>query len=338
MPESGHQERIGILLVNLGTPDAPTPDALRRYLKEFLWDRRVVDTPRILWWFILNGIILNTRPARSARLYEKVWTKDGPPLLVIGNRQKSALTEELRRRGHTNMHVELGMRYGRPSIQKGLEALTGHGCQRILVLSLFPQYSNSTTASVSDAIETAAKALPSSIEIKQVNDYHDHAAYIGALAESVRETWKENGKPEKLMLSFHGIPQRYADNGDPYPDHCARTARLLAEKLELEPAEWLASFQSRFGREEWLKPYTDETLKAWGEKGVKNVQIACPGFAADCLETLEEIAVENRKIFNHAGGGDFHYIPALNDRPDHIRALADIATSHCAAWVDNSPD
>ena len=330
MPQADIQEKTGILLVNLGTPDAPTPEAVRHYLKEFLWDRRVVDTPRILWWFILNGIILNTRPAKSARLYKKVWMQEGSPLLVIGNSQKSALQAELHKQGNTHMHVELAMRYGQPSIQKGLETLIGHGCQRILVLPLFPQYSNSTTASISDAIALATKALPSSIEIRQVNDYHDHPAYIAALAESVREAWKKHGRPEKLMLSFHGIPQRYADNGDPYPDHCARTSRLLAEKLGLEPAEWILSFQSRFGREEWLKPYTDETLKAWGEKGVTSVQIACPGFAADCLETLEEIAEENRQIFENAGGGSFRYIPALNDRTDHIRALADIAISHYA--------
>ena len=338
MPHSVQSKDIGILLVNLGTPDAPTPEAVKRYLKEFLWDKRVVDTPRILWWFILNGIILNTRPARSAKLYEKVWTKEGSPLLVIGNSQKSALQAELHKQGNTNMHVELGMRYGQPSIQQGLEALIGYGCQRILVLPLFPQYSNSTTASVSDAVKAAAKVLPSSVEIRQVNDYHDHPAYIAALATSIREAWQKHGKPEKLMLSFHGIPQRYADNGDPYPDHCNQTSRLLAEELELEPKEWIASFQSRFGREEWLKPYTDETLQAWGKQGIKSVQIGCPGFAADCLETIEEIAVENRHLFEHAGGGSFHYIAALNDRPDHIHALTDIAISHCATWVDNPPD
>ena len=336
MSQADIQEKTGILLVNLGTPDAPTPEAVRRYLKEFLWDKRVVDTPRIPWWLILNGIILNTRSARSARLYKKVWTEEGSPLLVIGNSQKSALQAELHKQGNTNMHVELGMRYGNPSVQKGLETLIGRGCQRILVLPLFPQYSNSTTASVSDAVKAAAKVLPSSIQIRQVNDYHDHPAYIAALASCVKEAWQEHGKPEKLMLSFHGIPQRYADNGDPYPDHCARTAHLLAEKLGLEPADWILSFQSRFGREEWLKPYTDETLQAWGEQGIKSAQVACPGFAADCLETLEEIAVENRQIFENAGGDSFHYIPALNDRPDHIQALANIVASHCAAWMDNS--
>jgi len=326
MSQDDIQKKTGILLVNLGTPDAPATAAIRRYLKEFLWDRRVVDMPRILWWPILNGIILNTRPARSARLYQKIWTKEGSPLLVTGHRQKSALRKELHKRGHADAHVELGMRYGRPSIQQGLDSLIQCGCRHILVLPLFPQYSKSTTASVSDAIETST--IPPSAQIAQVNDYHDHPAYISALAASIRQAWQEHGKPERLLLSFHGIPQRYADMGDPYPEQCARTASLVTQALKLESGKWLLSFQSRFGREEWLKPYTDETLRSWGEQRIGNVHVACPGFAADCLETLEEIAVGNRHAFQQAGGGEFHYIPALNDRPEHILALADIASQH----------
>ncbi len=328
MSQADIQKKTGILLVNLGTPDAPTTAAVRRYLKEFLWDRRVVDLPRIIWWPILNGIVLNTRPARSAQLYKKVWTKEGSPLLVTGHRQRFALEKELHKCGDMSTHVELGMRYGQPSIEQGLDSLIRRGCHRIIVLPLFPQYSKTTTASVADAVEKAASGLSPSLQINQVNDYHDHPAYISAIATSIREAWKKHGKPERLMLSFHGIPQRYADMGDPYPEQCARTAGLVTQALELESGKWILSFQSRFGREQWLKPYTDETLRSWGEQRIGSVHVACPGFASDCLETLEEIAVENRHVFQQAGGGEFHYIPALNDRAENILALADIAAQH----------
>ncbi len=313
----------GILLANLGTPDAPTPAALRAYLREFLWDRRVVDFPRILWWPILHSIILNIRPARSARLYRQIWTDRGSPLLVTAQQQKEALQRILRARG-SEICVELGMRYGRPSIRDGLDLLAQQGSRRICVLPLFPQYSHSTTASVFDAVADAARVLPAETTITQIHDYHAHPAYINALAASIRETWHRHGRPDRLLFSFHGIPQRYADRGDPYPGQCERTARLVATALELEDSVWAMAYQSRFGRDAWLKPATDETLRSWGEEGMHHVQVICPGFAADCLETLQEIDIENRHVFRQAGGGEFHYIPALNARPDHIRALADI--------------
>jgi len=320
----------GILLVNLGTPDAPTRTALRVYLKEFLSDRRVVDFPRFLWWPILHGIILNIRPARSARLYRHVWTPEGSPLLVTSKAQKVALQKELHARGLLHVYVEIGMRYGRPSIPDGLQALQRRGCRRICVLPLFPQYSYSTTASVFDAVAAARPALPAQTQITQIADYHAHPAYINALAASIREAWQSHGRPDRLIFSFHGIPQRYADRGDPYPEQCAQTARLVAAALEMQDEDWSMTFQSRFGRDAWLKPATDETLRHWGEQDIAHVQVICPGFAADCLETLQEIDMENRHIFEQAGGREFHYIPALNVRPDHIGALADIITEHMA--------
>ena len=326
----------GILLANLGTPDAPNATALRAYLREFLWDRRVVDFPRILWWPILHGIILNIRPARSARLYRQIWTDKGSPLLVTAQQQKEALQQMLHA-GSTETRVELGMRYGRPSIRDGLDALAQQGCRRICVLPLFPQYSCSTTASVFDAVAAARPTLPAQTQITRIADYHAHPAYINALAASIRETWHRHGRPDRLLFSFHGIPQRYADRGDPYPEQCERTVRLVANVLELEDSMWSMAYQSRFGRDAWLKPATDETLRSWGEEGMRHVQVICPGFAADCLETLQEIDIENRQVFQQAGGGDFHYIPALNARPDHIRALADIVSQHETQACDTAP-
>ncbi len=328
MASSDTRSPSGVLLVNLGTPDAPTSTALCAYLKEFLWDRRVVDFPRILWWPILHGIILNIRPARSARLYRQIWTPEGSPLLVTSKQQQAALQAELHARGLTDVHVGLGMRYGRPSIREGLQMLAAQGCRHICVLPLFPQYSHSTTASVSDAVAIAARALPTETAITQIHDYHAHPAYIAALAASIREVWHHHGQPDRLLFSFHGIPQRYADRGDPYPGQCARTAQLVAEALALEDDAWAMAFQSRFGRDAWLKPATDETLCKWGAQGMAHVQVICPGFAADCLETLQEINMENRHVFQQAGGKAFHYIPALNARDDHIRALADILIQH----------
>lgn len=330
MTETTH---AGVLLVNLGTPDAPTPQALRRYLAEFLWDPRVVDLPRPLWWLILNGIILNIRPRRSARLYEKIWTDEGSPLLAIGKRQRAKLEQALGRKLAATMPVVLAMRYGQPSVRSGLETVRAQGCGRVLVLPLYPQYSDTTTASTSDAVAAALKEWPDPPELRFVRHYHTHQAYIRALAQSVRDVWEAEGEPEKLLMSFHGIPQRYANAGDPYPRECAETARLLAGELGLGKERWLLSFQSRFGREPWLTPYTDETLRAWGGQGIKRVDVICPGFAADCLETLEEIAMQNRDIFLGAGGERFRYIPALNDRDDHIAALAAIIQANLAGWL-----
>jgi len=335
------QISVGILLTNLGTPDAPTTSALRRYLKEFLWDKRVVDLPRPLWWLILNGIILNTRPQQSAKLYQKVWTENGSPLMDISLRQQAALQAVLDGNHPDTFQVELAMRYGKPSIAKGLQALRDSGCRRILVLPLYPQYSLTTTESTFDAVNEAMKTGHDMPELRRVRNYHDHPAYIAALATSIREEIKNHARPDKLLpdkllFSFHGIPKRYHENGDPYPDQCRRTAELLAKALELEDDAWILTFQSRFGREEWMQPYTDKTLRNLPQQGVKNVAIACPGFAADCLETLEEISIQNRKFFMDAGGESFRYIPALNDRKDHLRALADIVHAHCADWLEDT--
>ncbi len=320
--------RTGVLLTNLGTPDAPTTAALKRYLKEFLWDSRVVEMPRWQWWLILNGIILNTRPSKSAEAYKSVWTEKGSPLMLHSFDQQAGLQAAL----GEDVHVELAMRYGNPSIASGLQKLRAKGCTRILIFPLYPQYSATTTGSTFDAVADELKTWRRVPAIRMVDSYHDHPAYIDALAASVRKHWDEHGKPDRLLMSFHGIPQRYFDSGDPYPCLCRKTGRLLAEALELGEDEWLVSYQSRFGKEPWITPYTDETLKSWGAEGVGRVDVICPGFASDCLETIEEIGEENREYFMDAGGKAFHYIPALNADEVHIKALAEIASVHLSGW------
>ncbi len=326
---------VGVLLTNLGTPDAPTRPALRRYLGEFLDDPRVVDLPRPLWWPILHGVILNIRPSRSARLYRKVWTDHGSPLLATGLQQRQALESLLRRRHGEQVSVALAMRYGNPSIGRGLQQLHEANCRHVLVLPLYPQYSSTTTASTLDALAKALKSSRDMPEIRFVRDYHDDPAYIRALAASIREAWEKDGEPDRLLISFHGIPVRYWKTGDPYPDQCRRTATLLAGELGLAEARWQLCFQSRFGREEWVRPYTDQTLIQLAGNGVRHVDVICPGFAGDCLETLEEIAMQNRNIFLQSGGEKFRYIPALNIREDHITALADVTDRHCCGWLEN---
>ncbi len=325
-------ERVGVLMVNLGSPDAPTAESLRRYLAEFLWDPRVVEQPRALWWLILHGIILRTRPARSAHAYKEVWTEQGAPLLEISRRQAGALQTELDRRFGAAVTLELAMRYGQPSVAQGLEALRGRNATRVLVLPMYPQYSASTTASTFDAVAQTLMGVRRLPEIRTVNGYYDEPAYVHALANSIREHWERNGRGERLLFSFHGLPKRYADAGDPYAAQCAVTARRVAEVLELADDAWFLAFQSRFGREEWLQPYTDHTLVDWAKGGVASVDVVCPGFAADCLETLEEIAQQNRDLFLQSGGKAFHYIPALNDRHDHMRFLADLIARHLQGW------
>ncbi len=313
----------GVLITNLGTPDAPTPAALRRYLAEFLWDKRVVDLPRPLWWLILHGIILRTRPKRSAALYGKVWGEQGSPLLATARRQRERLAAELKERGH-QVPVVLGMRYGKPSIAAAIDELHAAGVRRVVVLPLYPQNSCSTTASTFDAVSAALAARRALPALEFIADYHLHPGYIGALAASIREAWSQQAPAERIIFSFHGTPQRFADEGDLYYDQCRATAAALADTLELPAERWLMTFQSRFGREPWLQPYTDRTLAALPGQGVKSVDIVCPGFSADCLETLEEIALGNREHFLAAGGERYRYIPALNERPDHIAALADL--------------
>lgn len=324
---------LGVLIVNLGTPDAPTASALRRYLAEFLWDRRVVDLSRPVWWLILHGIILRTRPARSARSYQAVWTERGAPLLDISLRQARAIDSELRRRFKLATKTVLGMRYGRPSIAQGLRELRDAGAQRIVVLPLYPQNSCSTTASTFDAIAEEFKGWRGIPHLRFVAGYHREPAYVSALAESIQDAWKEQEPGKKLIFSFHGTPERFHREGDPYALQCHETACSVAEALELGEERWTISFQSRFGREEWLRPYTDDTLRDLAQRGVDTVDVICPGFAADCLETLEEIAVENRNLFVEAGGKKFRYIPALNDRPDHIAALVDLIEGQTQGWI-----
>ncbi|MCK9531219.1 MAG: ferrochelatase [Gammaproteobacteria bacterium] len=318
------QPRTGILITNLGSPDAPTPTALRRYLAEFLWDRRIVDLPRVLWWPILHGIILRTRPARSARLYEAIWTDEGAPLINITRRQRDALSAALRVRTELDVPVAIGMRYGNPSIASALRELDAAGVQRLIVLPLYPQNSCSTTGSTFDALADAMRQRRFVPDLHFIGDYHDHPGYIAALVASIREAWATQPPGERLLFSFHGTPERFRSEGDVYHEQCLHTAGQVATQLQLAPDRWQVVFQSRFGREEWLKPYADETLAALPSEGIASVDVICPGFAADCLETLEEMAETNRKLFLNAGGKAYRYIPALNDREDHIAFLADI--------------
>ena len=327
MNNNPSKEKVGILLTNLGTPDAPTPSALRRYLAEFLWDRRVVDLPRPLWWLILNGIILRTRPARSAKAYQIVWSDEGSPLMATARRQQQKLQQQLNTIAPGRYVVALGMRYGNPSIASALEELQDAGIETITVLPLYPQNSCSTTASTLDAVSDAFRCTRSVPHLRFIADYHDHPLYIRALADSVREQWREREAGEKLVFSFHGTPRRFRDEGDPYYRQCMKTAELVAGELALSGEQWLVSFQSRFGREEWLQPYTDKTLEQMARDGIKRVDVICPGFSADCLETLEEIAGENRERFLHAGGEELCYIPALNEREAHIAMMAQLVTA-----------
>jgi ferrochelatase len=328
---------LGVLLTNLGTPDAPTSRAVRRYLAEFLADPRVIELPRWLWRVILHGVILRVRPRRSAEAYHKVWGADGSPLLAIARRQATALQAALDRRMAGPVRVALGMRYGQPSLAEALEDLRGAGARRLLILPLYPQYSATTVASTFDAVAATLKGWRWLPELRLVTHYHDDPAYIQALVASIREAWQTQGQPDRLLFSFHGLPRRYLAAGDPYHCECQKTARLVAEDLELERERWAVSFQSRVGREEWLKPYTDHLLREWGATGVGRVDVICPGFSADCLETLEEIDQQNRGFFLQAGGREFYYIAALNDRPEHVEALAALAHRHAQGWPEAEP-
>lgn len=321
-----------VLLVNLGTPAAPTPAALRRYLKQFLWDPRVVEIPRPVWWLILNGIILNTRPAKSAEKYATIWTPEGSPLAVHTEKQAKLLRGALGQAGHPNVQVAWAMRYGEPSIGATLDRLRREGADRILVLPLYPQYAASTTASVHDDVADWIKRRRDLPELRFVRDYREHPGYIAALAQSVLDHWMAHGRSEQLIMSFHGLPKRSVDLGDPYQSECLATGRRLAEALGLKDDQYAITFQSRFGAAEWLQPYTQPTLEQLGRQGVGRVAVICPGFTADCLETLEEIALECKSAYLAAGGGEFHYIPCLNERADWIAALQDIVLTHLSGW------
>ncbi len=329
------KDKIGILLTNLGTPDEPTKSALRRYLKEFLSDPRVVEFPRPLWWLILNLIILNVRPKRSAKAYQTVWTEQGSPLMVNTQNQATKVSEKLEQLYGDSVVVEFAMRYGNPGITKVLENMLQQGVTQLLVLPLYPQYSASTTGSTFDAIAadfTQRRRLP---ELRFITHYHDFEPYIKALANQIKQHWQEHGRADKLIFSYHGIPKRYLVNGDPYHCECHKTSRLVAECLGLSEEDYLTTFQSRFGREEWLKPYTDHTLKDLPKQGVNSVAIICPGFSSDCLETIEEIDVENREYFLSAGGKSYHYIPALNSEPEHIDLLVELIQKNLQGWQVN---
>jgi protoporphyrin/coproporphyrin ferrochelatase len=327
----GQPAKTAVLLCNLGTPDAPTAAALRRYLAQFLSDHRVVEIPRALWWLILHGIILRVRPAKSAAKYASVWTPEGSPLKVWTDKQATMLRGYLGERGHP-VTVRYAMRYGQPSIPAELDKLKAEGATRVLILPLYPQYSGTTTASVFDAVYHWAATVRNLPELRFVNRYHDDAGYIGALARRITAHWQNHGRPDKLVMSFHGVPERTLHLGDPYHCECHKTARLLAEKLGLSRDQYQLTFQSRFGKAKWLQPYTEPTLIALAQAGVKRVDLVCPGFTSDCLETLEEINMEAREAFLHAGGQEFNYIPCLNDSPDWLAALADISLQHLAGW------
>ena len=329
----GQAARTGILLVNLGTPAAPTAQALRPYLKEFLSDPRVVEIPRLVWWLILNGIILNTRPKKSAEKYAAIWTADGSPLRVHTEKQATLLRGWLGEKITSPLKVEYAMRYGQPSIPATLARMKAEGCERILILPAYPQYAASSTATAFDMAFAWLQKTRNQPALRTLKHYHDHPAYIQALAANIRDDWQRNGRPDVLVMSFHGVPRYTLEKGDPYHSECQKTGRLLAAALGLEPQQYRLTFQSRFGRAEWIQPYTDKTLAALGKEGVKRVDVVAPGFTADCLETLEELAMEGRETFLEAGGQEFRYIPALNEHPQWIAALGQIALENLGGWV-----
>jgi ferrochelatase len=327
----GTPARTAVLLVNLGTPDAPTAPAVRRYLKEFLSDPRVVEIPKAVWWFILHGIILPLRSSKSAEKYASIWEQEGSPLKVHTSKQATLLRGYLGERGH-DVTVAYAMRYGSPSLPEVLKQLKEQGCDRILVLPAYPQYSGTTTASVFDAVFEHYTRVRNVPELRMVKHYHDHEAYLRALKHSVLSYWQQNGRPDKLVMSFHGVPKRTLELGDPYHCECHKTARLLVAELGLRPEEYIVTFQSRFGRAEWLQPYTAPTVVKLAKEGVRRIDVICPGFTSDCLETLEEIGMEVKRDFLTAGGKEFHYIPCLNETPEWIGAMAEIVEQHMVGW------
>jgi ferrochelatase len=337
-PEPPHRHgtapTTAVVIVNLGTPDAATAPALRRYLKQFLSDPRVVEIPKALWWLILNGIILNIRPRKSAAKYASVWMEGGSPLRVHTERQAKLLSGELGERGH-QLTVTWAMRYGNPSIAQVLNHVKANGATRILIVPMYPQYAASTTATVVDDTCAWLQTQRNQPEMRFIRNYHDDAGYLDALEKTVRQHWAKNGPlatGDRLLISFHGLPQRSLELGDPYFCECQKTGRLLAERLGLTAEQYKICFQSRFGKAAWLQPYTAPTLEAWGKIGVKRVDVICPGFVADCLETLEEIAMEGKEDFLKAGGQTYHYIPALNEEGSWIKALGNLVERHLGGW------
>jgi protoporphyrin/coproporphyrin ferrochelatase len=326
-------EKLGVLLVNSGTPDSPRVADVRRFLAGLLGDPRVVELPRWLWLPVLHGIILRTRPWRSARKYRRIWTEEGSPLLRHTAQLCDRLMQELSQRVIAPIVADFGMLYANPSVPDALRRLREAGARRILVLPMFPQYSGVSTAAVIDQVTAELQRWRWVPELRFINDYHEHPGYIAALAASVQDHWDRHGRTGHLLFSFHGIPEKYFRKGDPYFCKCQKTARLLADELNLAEGEWSVSFQSRYGPGAWLKPYTDQVLEALPARGIRSVTVACPGFAADCLETLEEIDIENRERFLAAGGTRFEYVPALNARDDHAIAMADLIAQHLQGWA-----
>lgn len=318
-------KKVGVLLINLGTPEQPTPQSVRQFLAEFLSDRRVVDIPKLLWMVILHGVILRIRPKKVAKLYQSIWFDDGSPLMHYSRKQQRALQQAL---ADQDIPVELAMTYGNPSMVDAGKSLAKQGVEHIIALPLYPQNSRTSTAAAFDSLARGLAKCPHVPGLTWISDYHDHPEYIAALAASVEEYWKAFGRGDHLLMSFHGIPERLERIGDPYPKQCRTTAKLLAEKLGLSSDQWQEAFQSRFGREEWVKPYTDATLEAWGQKGMGRVDVVAPSFSVDCLETLEEIQIQNKEIYLEAGGKDYHYIPALNADPRHIEFLAKLVNEY----------
>jgi len=337
LPEPPHQhdqaERVGILLINLGTPQAPTAQALRPYLKEFLSDRRVVEIPRAIWWLILNGLILNTRPRKSAEKYAAIWRPEGSPLKFYTERMARLLKGYLGERVAQPVLVDYAMRYGQPNVAGQIAALKTRGVNRLLVVPLYPQYAASSTGSALDAVWQTLLRTRNPPELRIIRHFHDHPDYIQALRQRIETHWALHGKPDVLVMSFHGVPQRSLVLGDPYHCECLKTGRLLAEALSLTEQTYRITFQSRFGRAEWLKPYTATTLAQLGHDKTRRVDVVCPGFVADCLETLEEIGMEGKTLFLNAGGGEYHYIPALNDSSNWIEALVRLVEPHLHGWL-----
>ncbi|MBC3765358.1 ferrochelatase [Neptunicella marina] len=323
------QQKIGVLITNLGTPDAPSKKALKPYLKEFLSDPRVVEVPRVIWSLILNLVILQIRPARSAEAYQGVWTERGSPLLFHTEDQAIALQHQL---SAQNIEVAYAMRYGNPNIESAIDELIAKGVGKLLVFPLYPQYCAATSASTFDAIASCFQRRRWFPELRFINQYYQFDDYISTLANHIKSFWDVSGKPQKLIFSYHGVPQKYVDKGDPYQQQCFATSERVAKLLGLKPEQYMSCFQSRFGREPWLQPYTDETLKSLPKQGVTSVQVVCPGFSADCLETIEEIGMENRDYFLEAGGNNYQYIPALNAQPEHIKTLKKIVELNIQGW------
>ena len=332
--QHGSPNRTGVLLINLGTPEAPTAQALRPYLKEFLSNPRVIEVPRLIWWPILHGFILPFRPKASAEKYAKVWLPEGSPLKVHTERQTERLREVLAAKFKNPPIVEYAMNIGKPSVADVLTRMQQQGCERILVIPLFPQYAASSTAAAMDNVFAVLNKMRNQPAIRTVKQYHDDPGYIAALAQNVHDYWDTHGRPDKLIISFHGTPRASLDKGDPYHCVCQKTGRLLAEALELNASQYAVCFPSRFGRAQWLTPYTAVTLEQLGKEHTRRVDVICPGFVSDCLETLEEIAIEAKHTFIQAGGKEFHYIPCLNERSDWIQALANITSTNLQGWLD----